>query len=404
MPADRVYLDNAATSFPKPKAVHEAMLHYATSIGASPGRGAYAESREGARLLNACRALVCELIGADAPERVVFTLNATDALNLAIKGVIGGARAKRPGRKAHVVTTAMDHNSVLRPLNALADAGEIEWTCVEPDARGTGLVDPQAIRSAIQPNTALVAVVHASNVSGSVQPIAEIGAICARAGVPLLVDAAQSVGHLPVDVRTMGIDLLAFPGHKGMLGPLGTGGLWMSERMPALMTTLREGGTGSKSESDRQPMDLPDRFEPGSHNTVGLVGLGEGVLWLLDRGIDAIHAHERTLMEVFLSGLPGIDCGYRLLGPPGLDDRCGVFSLVHERLSPDVVADRLELGFGVLARAGLHCAPRAHQAFGTAETGGSVRLSIGPMTTEADVLTACRGLREIAVDALTGSN
>ncbi len=404
MPPDRVYLDNAATSFPKPKAVHDAMLHYATSIGASPGRGAYAESREGARLLDECRSLICELIGAEGPERVVFTLNATDALNLAIKGVVGQSRAERPGRKAHVVTTAMDHNSVLRPLNAMADAGEIDWTCVEPDARGTGLVDPQTVQAAIRPDTALVAVVHASNVSGSVQPIAEIGAVCARAGVPLLVDAAQSVGHLPVDVRAMGIDLLAFPGHKGMLGPLGTGGLWMSERMPALMSTLREGGTGSRSESDRQPMDMPDRFEPGSHNMVGLVGLAEGVRWLLDRGIDAVHGHERSLTEVFLSELPGNDCGYRLLGPAGLGDRCGVFSLVHERVSPDALAERLEHGFGVLARGGLHCAPRAHQAFGTADAGGSVRLSIGPMTTEADVLTACRGLHEIAADALTGSN
>jgi len=400
MPRTSVYLDNAATSFPKPRAVHDAVQHYSMHVGASPGRGGYSQSREGARRLDECRELIARLIGADTPERVIFTLNATDALNLAIKGIVRHRRLAKPGQRVHLVTTAMDHNSVLRPMNALADAGEAQWTCVGADER-TGLVDPAEIASAIKPETALVAVVHASNVSGTVQPIAEIGAVCRSMGVPMLVDGAQSVGHLPMDVRAMGIDLLAFPGHKRMMGPLGTGGLWLGEGIVEAMEPLREGGTGSKSESDRQPMELPDRYEPGSHNTPGLVGLAEGVRWILERGIESIVAHERMLMEVFLEECPGESQGYRLLGPQGLDDRCGVFSLVHEQLASQVIADRLEAEFGVLTRAGLHCAPRAHETFGTTAS-GAVRLSVGAFTTREDVALACQGLRAIAEGSYVG--
>lgn len=391
----RVYLDNAATSFPKPESVHRAMYDYATKVGASPGRGSYAESREGARRLTECRSLICELIGSNSPDHIIFTLNTTDALNLAIKGIVRHRLRHAPGRPIHLITTAMDHNSVLRPFNALATDEQVEWTCVGVDAR-TGLVDPKAIQAAIRPETALVAVVHASNVSGTVQPMIPISRLCQQAGVPLLVDAAQSVGHMPLDVNAMGIDLLAFPGHKGLMGPLGTGGLVIRPGMEHLIDPLREGGTGSRSDLDIQPLELPDRFEPGSHNTLGLVGLAEGVRWILDRGIDSIFKHERCLIEVMLDELPSEQLGYSLLGPSTPEHRCGVFSLVHETLESAFIADQLEARYGVLVRAGLHCAPRAHDTFGSSEGGGAVRLSVGAFTTEAQVRTACKGLREIA--------
>lgn len=394
MSTERIYLDNAATSFPKPEAVHKAMLAYATTIGASPGRGAYAESRQAAHALWECRALICELIGGQDPDQVVFTLNTTDALNLAIKGIATHRLRllhNSTHKPVHMVTTAMDHNSVLRPLNALAGSEAVEWTCVPVDP-STGLVDPGSIAAALRPDTALVAVVHASNVSGTVQPIEQIGRVCKRAGVPLLVDAAQSVGHIPVDVQSMGIDLLGFPGHKGLMGPLGTGGLYLRPGMEAIVAPLREGGTGSRSELDTHPVEMPDRYEAGSHNTLGLVGLAQGVRWILDRGIDAIASHERALIELMLEHLPGAEDGYRLLGPQSPDHRCGVFSLVHESIPANDIADRLEAGFGVLTRAGLHCAPRAHNTFGTSLS-GAVRLSLGAFTTQAQVLHACDGLR-----------
>ncbi len=402
MMSTRAYLDNAATSFPKPACVHEAMLRYATEVGASPGRGAYAESREGARLLDQCRSLVCDVIGADGPERVIFTLNTSDALNLALKGSVLHRIKAGADLPVHVVTTAMDHNSVLRPLNALEEQGLVEWTCVPADPR-TGLVRASDVAAALRSDTALVAVVHASNVSGSVQPIAEIGRVCRERGVPFVVDAAQSVGHLPVDVRSMHIDLLAFPGHKGLLGPLGTGGLWMSASMPDRLESLREGGTGSRSESDRQPLDLPDKYEPGSHNTVGLVGLAAGLGWLMERGIDRVRAHEVELMEAFLEAAPREEHGYRLLGPDSVEDRCAVFALAHEALEPASIAEELEAEHGILARAGVHCAPRAHETFGTHDRGGAVRLSFGPFTTLEEVRRACCGLRSIAERATAGA-
>jgi cysteine desulfurase/selenocysteine lyase len=413
MPADsmispkRLYLDNAATSFPKPACVHEAMLRYATEIGASPGRGAYAESREGANLLWRCRDALSRFFNHGgpshtAPEHVIFTLNTSDALNLAIKGVIRRALREDPSRRVHAVTTDMDHNSVLRPFNALAQTEpRFSWTAVAADPL-TGLVDPDDLRAALTPETELVATVHASNVTGTVQPLAAFGAICRAAGVTLLVDAAQSAGHTEVDCDAMGIDLLAVPGHKGLLGPLGTGALLIRPGLEHSIDPLREGGTGSVSESAFHPETMPDRFEPGSHNTPGIVGLGAALDWLINAehqfgaGIDAIFAHERRLTEVFIDAWHAVDApGLRLLGPQTTADRLGVFSVVHDVLGPHELAMILESEHGVLTRSGIHCAPHAHNTLGTTDRGGATRLSVGAFVTEDDVRTAVDALGSI---------
>lgn len=391
---DRLYLDNAATSFPKAAGVYEAMLRYGHEIGASPGRGGYHEARRGAAVLGECRRLIARLINAPDPDHVVFTLNTSDALNLAIKGIVFHRMRTDPDERIHVVTTAMDHNSVLRPLNALAAMlpGMFRWTRVPVDEYG--IADADDIAAAITRDSALVAVVHASNATGVIQPIADIGRACRSRNVPLLVDAAQSVGHLPIDVARDAIDLLAFPGHKGLLGPLGTGGLWIASGMADRLDPLREGGTGSQSEHDTQPTDLPDRYEPGSHNTVGIAGLIEGVRYVLDRGIDALRAHEVSLIDRFVSGLDEIP-GVRLVGPRDPDRRVAVFSLVFDGIDPNEAAEQLESEHGLLTRAGLHCAPGAHESMGTTPLGGTVRLSFGPFTTAAHVERALAGIARV---------
>lgn len=391
---ERLYLDNAATSFPKAPGVYEAMVRYGQDIGASPGRGAYAEAKQGASVLAEGRRLIARLINAPGPDRIVFTLNTSDALNLAIKGVVFHRLRSDPDSRIHVVTTAMDHNSVLRPLNALASLlpGLFRWTRVPVDAMGR--VNPGDIQGAITPETALVSVVHASNATGVLQPVADIGAICQKARVPLLVDAAQSLGHVPVDVRAMGIDLLAFPGHKGLLGPLGTGGLFLGPDMDERLDPLREGGTGSRSESDTQPTDMPDKYEPGSHNTVGIAGLNVGVRALLERGLDNIRVHERALIERFVAGMAEIE-GVRIVGPSDADQRVAVFGLVFDGLDPHQAAERLERDHGLLTRAGLHCAPGAHESMGTASMGGTVRVSFGLYTTHGDVERTLAGIARV---------
>ena len=404
----RIYLDNAAPSFPKPPGVYEAMLDYGTRLGASPGRGHYAESREGARLIRLCRERLCTLINGENPAHVVFTLNTSDALNLAIKGVVRHRLLTRPGRPVHLITTAMDHNSVLRPFNALAEHGAA-WTFVacDPD---TGRVDPAGIARAITPDTALVAVNMASNVSGTLQPVEEIGKVCRGAGVLYLIDAAQALGHVPVDVRGLNCDLLAFPGHKGLMGPQGTGGLYLRTGVEDLVATTREGGTGSLSEHDAQPMSMPEKYEAGSHNTIGIVGLSRAVEWILERGVESLREHEQSLIALALDllheggarvqGRPSREgplSALRLLGPGEPAARVGVLSLTHDTMPPAEVAVMLE-HLGVLVRSGIHCAPHAHAAMGTLEQHGAFRMSFGPFVTESDVRAACAALEEVCVE------
>ncbi|MBK7405299.1 MAG: aminotransferase class V-fold PLP-dependent enzyme [Phycisphaerales bacterium] len=396
-PAGRIYLDNAATSFPKPACVTAAMATYCTGVGASPGRGAYAESRRGAAVLAACRERLNAYIGGESPSHVLFTLNCSDALNLAIHGSISNARRTRGAKSIHAVTTAMDHNSVLRPLRTLEDEG-LEVTRVRADAHGR--VAARDVIAAIRPDTALVAMVHASNVTGTLQDVGSVGLACRAAGVPFLVDAAQSLGHVPIDVQALAIDLLAFPAHKGLLGPLGVGGLYIRPGIAHRVDPVRQGGTGSRSESDRQPLEAPDRYEPGSHNMPGIAGLLASLEWLESQGAGAIAAHEQHLMREFLDHCPGPEAGFHLVGPRSPDGRVGVFSLRHERLSPSGLAEELERRYGVLTRAGMHCAPGAHAAVGTLEQGGTCRLSLGVFLTVENIRAACAGLQEIGREAM----
>lgn len=385
----RLYMDNSATSFPKPPEVAAAMARFAAECGASAGRGAYEEARACGRMIHEARRRVARLIGAEGPERIVFTLNASHGLNIVIRGLLNTAGA------AHAITTRMDHNSVLRPYHALAQQTGLRPQFLECDAR-TGLLDPDDLRRAIRPDTALVAVVHASNVTGTIQPIDAIAPICRAAGVPLLVDAAQSAGHVPFDVRAWGADFVAFPGHKGLLGPLGTGVLYVRPGAEALLPTMHEGGTGTVSEVPEQPATMPDKYEVGSHNAVGLAGLSAGVAWLLERGVADLRRHEERLMRRFLEGTAGVR-GLRVYGP-NLDElphRSAVFSVRLRDLPPYELAARLEERYGILTRPGVHCAPMAHQAIGT-HPDGTTRLSFGAFTTEDDAAYAAGALAELA--------
>jgi len=392
----RIYMDNSATSFPKPEAVAEAMARFAAECGASAGRGAYAEARACGEILAACRERIAELIGAEGPECIVFALNGSAALNLVIRGLLNTAGA------VHAIATAMDHNSVLRPYNALAAQTGLRGEFIACDGR-TGLVDPDDVRKAIRPDTKLIAAVHASNVTGTLQPIAEIAAIAREAGAPVLVDAAQSAGHLPIDVQQWGADYVAFPGHKGLLGPLGTGALYIRPGAEKALHTMHEGGTGTVSEVAIHPESMPDKFEVGSHNAVGLAGLCEGVRYILDRGVDDIHAHGRALTERFLVATENVE-GLTVYGPDRseLQHRTSVFSVRVAGRSPYDLAAALEQRWGILTRPGVHCAPLAHKTIGT-HPEGTTRLSFGPFTTADQVDCASAALSRLAAEAAAGA-
>lgn len=389
------------------------MLRYGTQIGSSPGRGHYAESREGSRLIRQCRERLNLFLAGASPDHIVFTLNTSDALNLAIKGVVRGERLRRgPLAPIRLVTTAMDHNSVLRPFAALAQEGaQVVHIPADPVS---GLVDLASLKCALTPDTTLLAVNWVSNVTGTIQPIQTISAMARAAGVPLLVDVAQGLGHVPFSARSVNADLIAFPGHKGLLGPQGTGALYIRPGFEPRVATTREGGTGSISELDDQPVTMPERYEAGSHNTIGIVGLSEGVQYLADRTMPVVREHEVKLMHCMLEGLRLHGCGLegaetagpmaglRLLGPATPDLRVGTFSFVHTSLTSGEMAAMLEQHFGILARAGIHCAPHAHRILGTLDHAagrGALRLSLGPFITRDDVLAAVDALREICVES-----
>jgi cysteine desulfurase / selenocysteine lyase len=386
----RIYLDNAATTFPKPEAVYTAVDDYNRRLGSAVGRGAYRATIESTGVVQRCRKKIADLLGAESPERIIFTFNCTDGLNVALHGLL------RPGD--HVIVSDVDHNSVLRPLRELRRKLGIEVTRIAADA--TGKTEPADFQRALQPNTKLVALIHATNVTGTIQPVADVGTIARKAGALFLVDAAQTAGHLPIDLRNLPIDLLACPGHKGLLGPLGTGVLYLRPGVESRLDSLRQGGTGTRSEEDVQPETLPDKYESGNHNAPGLVGLEAAVSWLTGRGVMAIHRHEQALVAQLLEGFALIP-GVRQFGPSLVGDRVGVVSVAVCGLDPQSVAAILDQEFSIEVRAGWHCAPGVHRAIGSFDSGGTVRFSVGPFSTAADVSAAIEALGQIAKTSAT---
>ncbi len=388
-PPRRIYLDNAATTWPKPEAVYDAVDHYQREIGAPNGRSGYREAQESNRIVERARQGVAELIGAEDPSHIILGLNCSDMLNMAIRGVV------RPGD--HVVTTVCDHNSVLRPLRMLRETADVEVTYVPCDSQG--FVSPDDVKSAIRPGTRLVAVNHASNVTGAIQPIEEIGRIVRMTDALYLVDAAQSLGHVPLDVQTTHADLLAAPGHKGLLGPLGTGILYIRTGIENEVQPLRYGGTGTQSDEDRQPDVLPQKFEPGNHNLVGLAGLVAATAFLQEETIESIHAHHTILGRQLIEELSEID-GVTIYGPKATAERTSVVSITVDGYEPQELAAILDSTYRIQTRAGFQCAPRMHEALGTVPLGGTLRFSPGYATTPDDISRATAALQEVAAIAI----
>ncbi|MFS8639409.1 MAG: aminotransferase class V-fold PLP-dependent enzyme [Symbiobacteriaceae bacterium] len=389
MKTELIYLDNAATSWPKPAAVARAMAECLEKEAGNPGRSGHRLSLAASRRVWAVRQAVAELFGAPDPLRVIFTPNATFAINLALGGLLS------PGDR--VVCTGMEHNAVIRPLRELEELGiEVAIAPCDPDGR----LDLEALQQAVEAApTRLVVLNHASNVTGTLCPVKEAAAIARRAGALVLVDAAQTAGTVPIDMVALGIDLLAFTGHKGLLGPTGTGGLILGERVNAAeMKPLVRGGTGSRSALERQPPDLPDRFEAGTVNLVGIAGLGAGLQALADLGgPEEVGRRERELARQLWEGLSQIP-GVRLYGPSDFAERVGVVSFTVEGRSVSEVGGRLDEEFGILTRVGLHCAPLAHRTIGTFPQ-GTVRMSPGPFNTPEQIERAVGAVRRIAEGA-----
>ncbi len=386
-----IYLDHAATSFPKPEEVYRGMDAFVRSSGANPGRGGHRLAVEAEAMLQETRRLLVHLFGAARPEQVIFALNASDALNMAIKGVL------RPGD--HVVTTVLEHNSINRPLNRLEATGQITLTRLPADA--DHVVEPDAVRGALTPRTRLVAMTHAANVTGTIQPVGAIGPLVRAAGALFLVDAAQSAGAVPIDVGRDAIDLLAFTGHKGLFGPTGTGGLVIGER--ADVRPWREGGTGGDASNPVQPEELPHRLEGGTPNVFGIAGLREGLRVVAARGTDAILMHERRLLKRLVTSMRRAEAwrwfgADRALVDRDGEGRVGLVAFERPGLAPSDLAARLEREFDLAVRAGLHCAPYAHRHLGTFPA-GAARISVGLSTTDADIDAAAAALDAIAAKA-----
>ncbi len=376
-----VYLDNAATSWPKPNAVYKEMMNCMKEYGANPGRSGHRMAIEAGEKIYECRENISNLFGISDVLCISFTSNTTEALNLGIKGLL------KTGD--HVITTSMEHNSVIRPLKKLEDSG-VKLTVVHANEKGR--LKPDAISKHIKPETKLIVTTHASNISGTIMPIKQIGEIAKKNNIIYMIDTAQTAGLYPIHVDEMHIDMLAFPGHKGLLGPQGTGGLYVREGI--VLDSLVEGGTGSVSESLYQPAFTPDRYESGTLNTPGIAGLNEGIKYIMETGIDAIRAHEQALTKYMLEGLSSISkvCIY---GDLKLDNRVGVISLNIKGKDCVEVCTELDEQYKIAARGGLHCAYLAHQTLGTLST-GTIRFSIGFFNKKKDVDIALKAINDIA--------
>ena len=382
-----IYLDNAATTFPKPEAIMSGMDAFIRSSAANPGRSGHRRAVEAEAMINETRLLLARLFGFLHPERVIFTMNATDALNMAIKGVL------RPGD--HAITSVLEHNSVSRPLNQLERDGVITLTRLPANAGHR--IDPDDVARAFKPSTRLIALTHVSNVTGTIQEVKTIGATIRERNAIFLVDASQSAGVVPISFEEDCVDLLAFTGHKALLGPTGTGGLLVGERVE--IAPWREGGTGGDSSSPVQPSELPHRLEGGTPNVFGIAGLREGARLLLDVGVQNVLSHERMLIEEFYRALkdPGLFSWYgaeEAIAERGVSGRVGLVGINAAGFSPAELAAILDERFDIAVRAGLHCAPYAHKHLGTFPE-GFVRLSTGLLTTVGDVRQAAAALDEI---------
>jgi len=380
---DTIYLDNAATSFPKAPGVGKAMADYIEQRGVNINRSAYQPAVSVALTVLETRGLLCRLLHFTGPEtHVVFTPGATFGLNLILKGFL------KPGD--HVIVGSLEHNAVMRPLNDLAGHG-ISFSRLPADQ--DGLTDAAGLLRLVRPQTRLVLVSHASNVSGSLFPLAELAELCRERRLPLAVDGSQTVGHYPLDFSALQLSALSLSGHKGLLGPQGIGALLLDPEFAAALTPLISGGTGSASDSEIQPAYMPDRFESGTQNLPGLSGLHAALGFVEQQGVDNFRRHEETLTRRLLAGLRGLPL--RIAGPLDMERRVGVVSVDFQNLDNAEAAFRLEQDYGILTRCGLHCAPSAHKTLGTFPQ-GTVRFSVGWANTEQEIDRAVEAVRRIA--------
>jgi cysteine desulfurase family protein len=381
--SELIYLDNGATSFPKPEVVYSYMDHYYRHYGVNPGRSGYDLCIESGRVLEDTRKLLTDFFNGTDPNRLCFSYNSTDALNLIINGLL------KEGD--HAITTNLEHNSVLRPLYHLNAFNGVELDYVMADSNG--FVDPNDFRKLFKKNTKLVIVNHASNVIGTVQPIAEIGRLCREQGIIFAIDASQSAGKIPIDIEAMNIDVVAFTGHKSLLGPTGIGGLYVRDGVEIALT--RAGGTGVRSAVKTHLYEYPYRLEYGTHNSVGIAGLNAGIKWLLERGVNEVHEHEMKLTKKLQQGLKGIP-GITLYCQDDLTNHIGVFLFNVDKLEALNTGTMLDVDYNIACRTGLHCAPLIHDAIGTAAIHGAVRFGIGPFNTEEHIDIAIQAVKEIA--------
>ena len=390
----QIYLDNASTSFPKPREVSDAVYHYMTGVGSNIGRGGYASAYAAEEAVFAARQLLCDFFGGEDPKNVVFTKNITEALNVLLRGLLQSGD--------HVLVSAREHNAGMRPLQLLghelaADeqpSDTITFSRVPCDREGN--LELEYLPKLVRPNTKAIVMTHASNVCGTLLPLTEVGAFCKEHNLLLIVDSAQSAGLFPIHMQSLGIDALAFTGHKGLLGPQGMGGFILREHMVEQVLPLIVGGTGSLSHTERTPTFMPDKFEAGTLNLPGIMGLAAGVRWLHERGLDNIRNHELALTEQLLTGLLALEQrGFlRIVGRKDVKQRTSVVSIADTTLDIAMVAHKLAAEYGIATRVGLHCAPNAHKTLGTYPT-GTLRFSMGWHNSAADIATALAALEEV---------
>ena len=391
----QLYLDNASTSFPKPREVSDAVFQYMTGVGSNIGRGGYASAYAAEETVFAARQLLCDFFGGDDPKNVVFTKNITESLNVLLRGLLHAGD--------HVLVSAMEHNAVMRPLQLLGhelaadeqpSAAAITFSRIPCDREGN--LQLAYLPKLMRANTKAIIMTHASNVCGTLLPVAMVGAFCKEQGLFFILDSAQSAGLFPINMQELGVDALAFTGHKGLLGPQGIGGFILREHMVEQVAPLLVGGTGSLSHTERTPGFMPDKFEAGTLNLPGIAGLAAGVGWLKERGLERIRAHELALTGQLLAGLATLEQQglLSIVGRRDCEQRTSVVSIAHTHQDIALVAYELAEKYGIATRVGLHCAPNAHKTLGTYPT-GTLRFSMGWHNTPEEVAVALQTLEEV---------